>query len=199
MGRKTLNYLIKTAQPTAEPVTLAEAQLHLRLDTFGSPPSHPDDALVQTLISVARENAEQFTSVTVAKASYKVKSAVIKNEINLQTWPVTSVASVTYEDDAGATQTVDPSLYALDAFQRPTRLVFKPDYPDFEMTVNFTAGYTDGESPNEYPCPAGVKAAILLMIGNLYENRESVSSVQSYERPQSAIYLLAPHRVDMGL
>jgi uncharacterized phiE125 gp8 family phage protein len=194
-----MNYLIKTAQPTAEPVTLAEAQLHLRLDTFGSPPSHPDDALVQTLISAARENAEQYTGVTIAQASYQVKSPVVNEQISLQTYPVTSIASVTYQDADGTVQTVDPAVYVLDSFQRPARLVFKSDSPGYDITVSFTAGYKDNDSPNPYPCPAGVKAAILLMLGNLYENRESVTSVQSYERPQSATYLLTPHRVNMGL
>jgi uncharacterized phiE125 gp8 family phage protein len=194
-----MNYLIKTVQPTAEPVSLVEAQLHLRLDTFGSPPAHPDDSLVETLISAARENAEQYTGVTIAQASYQVKSPVSKSQISLQTWPVGNIASVTYQDGEGTVVTVDPDTYTVDNFQRPARLVFKIDPPAYDTTVAFTAGYTDNESPNPYPCPAGVKAAILLMLGNLYENRESVTSVQSYERPQSATYLLTPHRVNMGL
>lgn len=194
-----MNYLIKTTQPVSEPVTLAEAQLHLRLDLFGSPPSHPDDALVQTLISAAREAAENYTGVTIAQASYEVKSDIVNDQLSLQTYPVTAIASVTYEDGDGATQTVDPSDYSLDNFQRPARLIFTGNVPDRKMTVKFTAGYTDGQSPNPFPTPAGVKAAILLMLGNLYENRESVATNQSFERPQSATYLLTPHRINMGL
>ena len=194
-----MNYLIKTVQPTTEPVTLAEAQLHLRLDTSGSPPSHPDDTLVETLITAARENAEQYTGVTIAQATYQVKSAVTNEQISLQTYPVTNVSSVTYEDNDGVVQTVDSADYFVDNFQRPARLVFRRNSPGFDTTVTFTAGYTDGQSPNDYPTPAGVKAAILLMLGNLYENRESVASTQSHERPQSATYLLTPHRINMGL
>lgn len=198
-----MNYLIKTAQPTSEPVTLAEAQLHLRLDTDGSPPSHPDDTLVQTLISAARENAEQYTGVTIAQATYQVKSEVSNDQINLQTYPVTAIASVTYEDGDGTLQTVDPVDYTIDNFQRPARLVFKRNAPTYDTTVVFTAGYTDGQSPNPYPCPAAVKSAILLMVGNLYENRESVSDnatqLKPYERPQSYLFLLTPHRINMGL
>ena len=194
-----MNYLIKTVQPTSEPVTLAEAQLHLRLDTAGSPPSHPDDTLVETLISAARENAEQYTGVTIAQATYQVKSEVTDSVMSLQTYPVTSVASVTYEDGDGTVQTVDAADYYVDNFQRPARLIFKRNAPGFDTTVTFTAGYTDGQSPNPYPTPAGVKAAILLMLGNLYKNRESVAGTQSYERPQSATYLLTPHRINMGL
>jgi uncharacterized phiE125 gp8 family phage protein len=194
-----MNYLIKTVQPTTEPVSLAEAQLHLRLDTEGSPPSHPDDTLVQTLISASRENAEQYTGVSIAQASYKIKSFVDKDHIKLQTFPVTSIESVSYVDEDGLTETVDASLYEINNFYRPSRLYLKGNAFRVELTVKFSAGYTDGQSPNTFPTPAGVKAAILLMLGNLYENRETVSSMQSYERPQSATYLLTPHRVNMGL
>ena len=194
-----MNYLIKTVQPTIEPVTLAEAQLHLRLDTFGSPASHPDDSLVETLITAARENAEQYTGVTIAQATYQVKSAVVNNQISLQTYPVTNIGSVTYEDSTGTVNTVSVDDYYVDNFQRPARLIFKQNAPVYDVTATFTAGYTDNESPNPYPTPAGVKAAILLMLGNLYENRESVASTQSYERPQSATYLLTPHRINMGM
>lgn len=194
-----MNYLIKTVQPTTEPVSLAEAQLHLRLDTEGSPPSHPDDTLVQTLISASRENAEQYTGVSIAQASYKIKSFVDKDHIKLQTFPVTSIESVSYVDEDGLIETVDASLYEINNFYRPSRLYLKGNAFRVELTVKFSAGYTDGQSPNTFPTPAGVKAAILLMLGNLYENRETVSSMQSYERPQSATYLLTPHRVNMGL
>jgi len=194
-----MNYLIKTVQPTNEPVSLSEAQLHLRLDTEGSPPSHPDDSLVLALITASRENAEQYTGVTISQASYQVKSEVTNEQISLQTYPVTSVASVTYEDSDSVVQTVDPADYYVDNFQRPSRLVFRRNAPGFDTTVAFTAGYTDGQSPNDYPTPASVKAAILLMLGNLYQNRESVASTQSYERPQSANYLLNPYRINIGL
>ena len=194
-----MKYLIKTTQPTAEPVSLAEAQLHLRLDTAGSPPAHPDDALVRGLISAARENAEQYTGVTIASCTYEAQGAAVDSKLSLQTYPVTSVSSVTYQDSDGVTQTVAAADYYVDNFARPSRLVFKQNAPSQDLTVQFTAGYTDLSSPNPYPCPAGVKAAILIMLGNLYENRESVSSTQSYERPQSSTYLLTPHRINMGL
>ena len=198
-----MKYLIKTTQPTAEPVSLAEARLHLRLDTSGSPASHPDDTLVQTLITAARENAEQYTGVTIASCSYEAQGAAVDSKLSLQTYPVTSVYSVTYQDSDGVTQTVAAADYYVDNFARPSKLVFKQNTPSQDITVQFTAGYTDLSSPNPYPCPAGVKAAILLMVGNLYENRESIADnatqLKPYERPQSYLYLLTPHRINMGV
>lgn len=41
--------------------------------------------------------------------------------------------------------------------------------------------------------PLPVKHAILLMVGNLYANREPVAFAQSYEVPLSYKYLLGPY------
>lgn len=41
--------------------------------------------------------------------------------------------------------------------------------------------------------PFPVKHAILLMVGNLYSNRESVAFAQSYRVPMSYGYLLEPY------
>ena len=194
-----MNYLKKVVQPSSEPVTLAEAQLHLRLDTAGSPPSHPDDTLVEALISASRENAEQYTSLTIASCVYEMQGKAEDDELSLQTYPVTSIASVTYHDEDDVTQTVSASNYYVDNFQRPARLVFKEPAPSQTLTVRFSAGFTDGQSPNEYPIPSGIKASILLLLGHLYENRESVTAQSLSEMPMGYLYLLTSHRINMGL
>lgn len=45
----------------------------------------------------------------------------------------------------------------------------------------------------EGSAPLPVKHAILLMVGNLYANREPVAFAQSYEVPLSYKYLLGPY------
>jgi len=194
-----MNYLIKTVQPTTEPVTLAEAQLHLRLDTEGSPPSHPDDALLDVLISAARESVENYTGLTLVESQYQCRSTPVNSAVNLQTFPVLSVENVTYQDEDDETQIIDSDNYFIDNFKRPALLRFKRETPTKDVTVSFTAGFTDGDSPNFYPMPKPLNAAIKLIIGNLYQNRESVSDNQSYERPQSAINLMSQYRINMGL
>ena len=52
-------WLKQISPPSVEPISLEKARLHLRLDTSGSPPSHPDDSLVTSLITAVRENAEE--------------------------------------------------------------------------------------------------------------------------------------------
>lgn len=61
--------LIVGEPPATEPVTLDEARQHLRLDTSGNPPSHPDDALVLGWITAAREFVEQETGLTLVTAA----------------------------------------------------------------------------------------------------------------------------------
>jgi len=197
-------WLKEITAPTTEPISLATARLHLRLDTSGSPPAHPDDSLVQSLITAVRQNAEDYTGMKIASGTYEMRADSFKDfETNLQTWPVTSVISVSYIDLDDQTQTLSSSDYVLDTYTRPARL--KPSLTKIvfpaakEVTIRFTAGFTDGQSPNQYPMPKAIEAAMLLMIGHLYDNREAVSMDQSYERPMGVTYLLNPYRINMGM
>lgn len=196
-------YWIKqVSAPSSEPISLEKARLHLRLDTSGSPASHPDDSLVTALITAVRQNAELYTGLTIAYSTYDVRADNFKDlEFNLETWPINGVVTVSYIDTNDEAQTIASADYELDTFTRPARLKSKNKaFPEAkEVTVRFTAGFTDGQSPNPYPMPKTIESAMLLMLGNLYDNRESVSNNQSYERPMSATYLLNPHRIKMGL
>ena len=58
------------------------------------------------------------------------------------------------------------------------------------VRVDFTCGYG---AASDVPEP--IKRAVLLLVGTLYANRESVAPVAMHEIPQSAIWLLSPYRV----
>lgn len=191
---------------TAEPISLATAQLHLRLDLVGSPPSHPDDSLVEALITAVRQDAENYTGIAIANQSYALAlDAFPRKEINLGTWPVTSVTSVTYVDRNGATQTLSASAYTLDDYHKPALLHPTGEWPDTNdvpnaVIVTFRAGFTDGLSPDPYPLPKSIKQAMLLLLGHLYERREAVNVgniVSSY--PLGYTHLLTPYRIHMGM
>jgi uncharacterized phiE125 gp8 family phage protein len=191
---------------TTEPVSIETARLHLRLDTEGSPPSNPDDALVTALITVAREAVENFTELTVAVNDFQMKLDYFPTaEINLGTWPVNSIASVTYVDANGATQTISSADYALDTFSKPAQinLAYGKTWPMVRnqpnaVTVTFEAGYTGDTSPVANEMPKALKQAMLLTITDLYENRGALGSKQNYEIPVMAQYLMAPYRINMG-
>jgi uncharacterized phiE125 gp8 family phage protein len=94
--------------------------------------------------------------------------------------PLVSVTSVKYVDTAGATQTMDPSLYLVQAPAGPrcargrVALPFAAVWPITlrqmgAVTVRFVCGYGAAAA-----VPALLKSAMKLDIGTLYANREGV-------------------------
>lgn len=198
--------LFVVANPTVEPVSLSEAHLHLRLDTEGSPPSHPDDLLLEAFISAAREYAENYTGQALAEKTFEYRVAVSAS-ILIPMAPVLEVVSVKYLDSDDVVQTVDPSVYELDPSD-PNASVLKlqtdQTWPSgaSELRIQFLAGYIPaGSSPAYASVPFSIKAGILLMLGHLYENREAVIAVNAvpYEIPLGVEALLRPYRIRLGM
>jgi uncharacterized phiE125 gp8 family phage protein len=174
--------------PAAEPVSLAEAKLHLRVD--GS----DDDALITRLISAAREQAEHELDRSVAPQTLELRlDAFPSGAIRLPRGPVTEIVSVVYVDADGAEQTIAGTNYSIDDAQIDAWLL--PDYDyDWPSTrdeanavrVRYAAGWTT--------CPSAVKQWILLAVGTMYAYREADS-----DRPALpstfAHRLLDPYRV----
>ena len=198
--------------PAVEPITLEDAKEHLRVE-------HGDeDALIESLIQVARETAETFTRRALITQTWDL---VLESPLpSCDRWqsirllaPLIAVISITYVDTAGADQTLFDTAAVIPTTPEPDYIVDAPAGPQClpgrimpapgitwpslssqsnAMTVRFTAGYGDPED-----VPEAFKSAIKLIIGHLYANRESVvitdrgSIVQ--EVPQSAIWLLEPY------
>ena len=58
------------------------------------------------------------------------------------------------------------------------------------MQVEFTCGYGAPED-----VPEAIRRAVLLVVGTLYANRETVAPVAMQQVPQTAEWLLGPYRV----
>lgn len=191
-----------------EPISIEDARLHLRLDATGSPPTHPDDALVEALITAARESAEIYTGLAIASQTYQLAlDAFPEGDIELDIWPVSSITSITYVDEAGATQTLATTEYELDEYHRPSHihLKYQKSWPKTRtqhnaVLITLVAGFTDHLSPNTYPTPLSIKQAMLLTIGHLYANREAINVGNIVtEVPLGATYLLTQHRILLGV
>lgn len=92
-------------------------------------------------------------------------------------WPLIAVTGITYVDDAGATQTLSSSLYRVNSNRRPAVIerAYNAAWPNViartgAVTITFTAGF----GPNQADTPRDLRAAVLLMVGHLYANREAV-------------------------
>lgn len=159
--------------PAIEPVTLAEAKAHCRVD------SNADDAMITALIVAARESCEHkvgrplITQTWERTLEYFPGGAILLGKFK----PL-SVVSVKYLDDAGAATTLDPAAYTLDADTEPGYLLpaYGTTWPSARaaassVRVRFTAGY----GPAASDVPTAVKQWILLAVGTIYEQRASVS------------------------
>lgn len=160
--------LIVITPPTEEPVTLAEAKLHCKVD------GTDDDTLITALITAAREQAEHRTGRALCTQTLEAVLDMFPAGIKLEKPPVLSVVSVKYLDTDGILQTLDPSAYELDKDSAPGWLV--PAYgliwpvtrpvPN-AVRVRYTAGYGAAAA-----VPKSIKAWMMMAVSTMYNQRE---------------------------
>lgn len=164
---------IRTSDPAVEPVTVAEAKNHLRVDISD------DDALIGALITAAREMIEERSRRALITQTWRRNlDAWPAISLNLPRPPLQSVTSITYTDGDGNTSTVDSSIYSVDTDSQPGRvaLAYDQQWPTVAtlatlnpIKITYVAGYGDAASD----VPQRWKQAILLTVGHWYENREA--------------------------
>ncbi|HEX4301542.1 MAG TPA: head-tail connector protein [Rhizomicrobium sp.] len=177
--------LTLTSPPALEPITLAEAKSHLKLDTTD------DDALVTTIISAARARAEWHTGRALVTQSWTLWLDTWSQPLAIPLPPLQTVLSLTLYARDGTAHTVDPATYSAD--RAANRIVFaEPCTPPTDLrpfnavAVAFTAGY--GDAATDVPAP--LRQALLELIAFLYENRGEAPA----ELPLDCLALLAPYR-----
>lgn len=187
--------LEQVTAPTDMVVSLEEAKLHLRVD-------HDDeDSLIEQIIKATTERAELFQLRAYAQQTFRLTLPRFPNgrTILLPRPPLQSVESIEYTDADGASQTLSSDRYRVDTASEPGRviLIYDDEWPDTRndpdaVKIEYTAGYADVAD-----VPATRRAAILLLIGHLYENRETVTvgSGPTFQIPMGPEYLLSPERV----
>ena len=175
--------------PAVEPVTLAEAKAHLRID-FSD-----DDALITTLIAAARQQAETITGRQICTATWKLVLDAFPgpslmgvpagspftlpgHAILVPRSPVASITSIQYLDMGSTLQTMSSTYYATDLACEPARItpIFGQIWPITlpqigAVSVTFVAGYGVAVA-----VPEGLKAWIKIRVGSMYANREEVTS-----------------------
>lgn len=178
--------------PSVEPITLEEARQHLRVT------STSEDALILALVTTARLHAEEISERAFVTQTWDYSlDAFPAGIFELPKAPLQSVTSVTYLDTDGASQTLDSSLYKVDAVSDPGRIA--PAYGEVwpstrdepnAVTVRFVAGYGLAAA-----VPRPLKQAMLLILGHLYMNREDTVEGNVYALPAGSRALLSTYRV----
>jgi uncharacterized phiE125 gp8 family phage protein len=178
---------VETASAANEPVTTAEAKAHLRI-------SHTDeDALISSLIVAARNYVEGLANRPLVQRPYALKldRFPMFNEIILPAGKVSAVASITYVDIAGTTQTLSASGYTVETQRLPGSVVLNPSNLTAWPTSRFYAGiasvtisYTAGYGSTASSVPQALRQAVLMSIGYWYDiARETGSEVALKEVP----------------
>lgn len=179
--------------PAQEPVSLAEAKAHLRVDF------DEDDALIASLLVAARQAAEALTHRQLVAARWRLvldsfpgpslmgSTGVLAGQpftlpghaILIPKSPVLSIAEIRYLDMAGASQVMPAAHYTADLACEPARItpVFGQIWPIAlpqigAVAVTFDAGYGPPEA-----VPEGIKSWIKLRLGSLYAHREEVAAL----------------------
>lgn len=153
---------------TVYPVTLDQAKARCRVD------GNDDDADINSLIAAATDYVEQYTGRALMVQTWELVLDEFADSILIPKGPTTSITSVKYYDENGNLQTISSANYALDAVSNPQWLVRATDYtwPTVAEGVNnvvirFQCGSAEA--------PASINHAILLLIGQWFDNRAAVN------------------------
>lgn len=184
--------LVLLEAPAAPLVSLEEAQVHLRSEV-------PEEAgLVQFLVAAATAQAETFCRRRFVAQRWRLTlDAFPAGAIVFPYPPLQSVEAVQYLDGDGVLQTVPQADYQARTTEVPGEVApaYGKSWPSARavedaVRVEFTCGYGDPED-----VPEGIRAAVLLIVGTLYANRETVAPVSMQPIPHSAEWLMGPYRV----
>lgn len=183
-------------EPAIEPLTLQEAKDHIRVDGV------VDDSYIEPLIKVAREATERYLGRALITQTWDLfmdRFPWPQTFLEIHTPPLQSVTTVKYIDNDGAQQTLSSSIYTVDtnAEMGTLELAFNQVWPSIRdvsnaVEIRFIAGYGD----NAEDVPEGIKQAMQMLIGHLYERREmTIVGVAINQVPNSFHWLLNPYKV----
>lgn len=177
-------------KPVTETVTLLEAKNHMRVD--GS----DDDALIERCVSAASRWAEVYTRRAFITQTWDIFFDSWAGIFNLPLSPLRAVVSVSYRTADDTVLLVSPSVYLIDTVSLPCRIMLRhgqnwPNNPLWQLnpvSIRIDVGYGLASD-----VPDDIKAAILLLAGYLYENREQALKDTPRTLPFAAENLLMPY------
>lgn len=170
--------LKRVTAPAVEPVSLAEAKAHLRVDDTNS------DTEITFMIRAAREWVETYLDRSLVHTQWRATYDTFPWEFELPRPPMasagtTTAVTVTYTLETGSTATLDATTYRVDRDDTPgvIRTVYSGTWPGHladanAVTVTWWGGYgADGTS-----VPQAVRSAMLMLISHFYETRGATVS-----------------------
>jgi len=199
--------LILVGEPTAEPITTAEAKTHMRVTDTA------EDAYIDGLIKAARQLVERILGRAIMTQTWDMflshfpvytdsddnLTALSYRPIIFPYPPLASIDYVKYKDHDDVLQTWASVNYVVDTQQQYNGMMYpvrggayplSQFYPK-AVNIRFTAGYADAAS-----VPQPIKQAISLLVAHMHENREATSfGVQMSKMPFAVDAMLAPYKL----
>lgn len=160
---------------TVEPLSVAELKLHLRVDHA------TEDTLIESLGKAARRWVERYISRSLVSQTWTMSldGFPYGGCFKLPRGPHLSVESIKYRDEDSVQQTMSASKYKVDpaGCEEAARVMLADgeEWPDTDLDPNsveveFKAGY----GTTAASVPDSIKAAMKLLVGHWFENREEV-------------------------
>ena len=159
--------------PTSEPLSVADAKLHCRVDVVD------DDLLISAWIKAARRYIERVSNRALLTQTWELwRDAWPVGDIDLWRSPLQSVTYVKYYDDNDVESTLAASAYIVDTIEEPGRIVLKTGqtWPSTTLraangvVVRFVAGWTVAGD-----VPEPIRQAMYLLVANWNEHREAAA------------------------
>jgi len=193
--------LTRQTAPAVEPVTLAEAKSHLRVDTID------DDAYIVNLIRAAREWCEQYLDRTLVNTQWVMRFDRFPPDstadIELPRPPVVAsgtatAVTVAYTLEDGTTATYATNLFRVDRASTPgaVKTVYAATWPphrqdDNSVSITWWGGY----GPSGSDVPAAIRHAMLMLVAFWYDNRSTVLVGSTSKQLEFAVdSLLSAHK-----
>jgi uncharacterized phiE125 gp8 family phage protein len=184
--------LLMTSAPALEPIPLAEAKAHLRID--GS----TEDVLITSLILTSRLHVEAALGLALITQGWRLTlDRWPDGDLRFPLRPIQSITSVTIYDADDNAVVMPSEDYLLDGQAVRPRLIARdgkwplPGSPANGVEIAFTAGI--GSAAADIPQP--IRHALLLLVAHWYEHRDPLEIGSAAAAIPAAVSdLLKPYR-----
>ncbi|WP_425985872.1 head-tail connector protein [Brevundimonas sp. TWP1-2-1b1] len=182
------NNLTRITPPADPLISLDDAKAHVGASDY----DEVDDFLT-TLVEAATDTIEgpSSTGAVFVSQTWRATLDHLPSCFSIPLGPIQSITAITYVDQAGVVQTIDPATYHTDFDRHPAMVAFynSPPVParvPGSVKVTFVAGYGD---PSQTPAKA--RHAVRLLVGEWFKNREASTEASVRETPIGVSRLLA--------
>lgn len=182
---------------TAEPVSLDEVKIYLRLQAT----YEEEDGLITRWIKEARKEAENKMSRCCMPQTWKLVLDDFEDTMTLPRAPLSTAVGnvvITYLDGvSGDSTTLDSTYYTVDHDSEPgrVRLAYGSNWPSVypvenAVQVQFVAGYpldTVASAQDADTCPEGIETWIMMRVAQKYEDRKPSVDRSQYTLDRSFV------------